>query len=71
MQKKINDVNKSLEMWRSSFEKIGISVFKDSFQNDGYSGFCIYDKEFPVIYINNNLSKNRQLFTIILFIFFQ
>ena len=63
MQKKINDVNKSLEMWRSSFEKIGISVFKDSFQNDGYSGFCIYDKEFPVIYINNNLSKNRQLFT--------
>lgn len=63
MQKKINDVNKSLEMWRSSFEKIGISVFKDSFQNDGYSGFCIYDKEFPVIYINNNLLElSKQLY---------
>lgn len=63
-QKKINDVNKSLEMWRDAFEKIGISVFKDSFQNDSYSGFCIYDSKFPVIYINNNLSKNRQLFTL-------
>ena len=63
-QKKINDVNKSLEMWRDAFEKIGISVFKDSFQNDSYSGFCIYDSKFPIIYINNNLSKNRQLFTL-------
>lgn len=62
-QKKNNDVSKSLEMWRDAFEKIGISVFKDSFQNDSYSGFCIYDNDFPVIYINNNLSKNRQLFT--------
>ena len=50
-------------MWREAFEKIGISVFKDSFQNDSYSGFCIYDKDFPVILINNNLSKTRQLFT--------
>lgn len=63
MQKKKNDIAKSLEMWREAFEKIGISVFKDSFQNDSYSGFCIYDKDFPVILINNNLSKNRQLFT--------
>ena len=62
-QKKINDVSKSLEMWRDAFEKIGIYIFKDSFQNDSYSGFCIYDDYFPIIYINNNLSKNRQLFT--------
>lgn len=62
-QKKKNDIAKTLEMWREAFEKIGISVFKDSFQNDSYSGFCIYDKDFPVILINNNLSKNRQLFT--------
>lgn len=63
-QKKINDINKSLEMWRNAFDKIGISVFKDSFKNDSYSGFCVYDKKFPVIYINNNMSKNRQLFTL-------
>ena len=50
-------------MWRDEFETIGIYVFKDSFQNDSYSGFCIYDDKFPVIYVNNNLSKNRQLFT--------
>lgn len=62
-QKKKNDIAKTLEMWREAFEKIGISVFKDSFQNDSYSGFCIYDRDFPVILINNNLSKNRQLFT--------
>ena len=62
-QKKLNDVSKSLEMWRDAFETIGIYVFKDSFQNDSYSGFCIYDAKFPVIYVNNNLSKNRQLFT--------
>lgn len=63
VQKKKNNIDKSLEMWREAFEKIGISVFKDSFQNDAYSGFCIYDEKFPVIYINNNLSKNRQMFT--------
>lgn len=63
-QKKINDISKSLEMWRDSFEKIGISVFKDSFQNNAYSGFCIYDDKFPIIFINNNLSKTRQLFTL-------
>lgn len=63
-QKKVNDINKSLEIWREAFEKIGIFVFKDSFKNDSYSGFCVYDKKFPIIYINNNLSKNRQLFTL-------
>lgn len=62
-QKKKNDISKTLEMWRDAFNNIGITVFKDSFQNDSYSGFCIYDKEFPIIFINNNLSKNRQLFT--------
>ncbi len=63
VQKKKNDVAKTLEMWRDAFNKIGITVFKDSFQNDSYSGFCIYDDKFPIIFINNNLSKNRQLFT--------
>lgn len=63
-QKKKNNISESFEMWRDAFEKIGISVFKDSFQNNAYSGFCIYDKFFPVILINNNLSKSRQLFTL-------
>ncbi len=64
LQKKKNDIAKSFEMWRDAFDKIGISVFKDSFQNNAYSGFCIYDDSFPIIIVNNNLSKNRQLFTI-------
>lgn len=64
MQKKINDVNKSLEMWRSSFGKNRNTVFKEFLSKRRIFGFSAFnDKEFPVIYINNNLSKNRQLFT--------
>lgn len=64
LQKKKNDISESLEIWREAINNIGISVFKDSFQNDSYSGFSIYDDKFPIIFINNNLSKNRQLFTL-------
>jgi Zn-dependent peptidase ImmA (M78 family) len=41
-----------------------VSVFKDAFRVDDYSGFCLYDDEFPLIYVNNSTSKTRQIFTL-------
>ena len=29
-----------------------------------YSGFCLYDEEFPIIYVNNTTAKTRQIFTL-------
>ena len=44
--------------------EIGIYVFKDSFNDEEVSGFCIYDDQFPVIMINNNNTFTRQVFTL-------
>lgn len=54
----------AFKAWRSVLEKYGIFIFKDSFKDDGFSGFCLYDDIFPVIYINNSLPHNRQIFTL-------
>jgi len=54
----------ALEKWRSAVEEKGIFVFKDAFRDQEISGFCIYDPEFPVIYINNSMPKTRQIFTL-------
>lgn len=54
----------ALEKWRNKFEEVGIYIFKDAFKDDAYSGFCLYDKQFPIIYINNTMAINRQIFTI-------
>jgi hypothetical protein len=43
---------KMLEIWRDAFSDQGIYVFKEAFSNDSISGFCIYDEQFPVIYLN-------------------
>jgi len=53
----------ALNKWRDVLARKGIFVFKESFKNDFVSGFCIYDAVFPIIFINNSLSKNRQIFT--------
>lgn len=58
------DTETALEKWRSVVEEKGIFVFKDAFRDDEISGFCIYDPEFPVIYINNSMPKTRQIFTL-------
>ena len=50
--------------WRTVFEANGIFVFKDAFKNDDYSGFCLYDEKYPVIFINNSMPDSRQLFTL-------
>ena len=73
-QQSWHDADDALKRWRTALEDHGVSVFKDSFNPPGakkvdsvestFSGFCLYDTEFPVIYVNNNKPKNRQMFTL-------
>jgi len=55
---------KALEIWRQVLSDVGIFVFKDTFKIDDYSGFCLYDDTFPIIYVNNRSAKTRQIFTL-------
>lgn len=64
MQKKIKKLEKAFELWRDCFYKLGIYVFKSAFHDDSVSGFCLYDNEFPIIYINNSFAPARQIFTL-------
>ena len=56
--------------WRQAVEECGIWVFKNSFRgpdNSGdrrYCGFCLDDARYPLIYINNEMAKQRQIFTL-------
>jgi Zn-dependent peptidase ImmA (M78 family) len=63
-QKAWPTVEDALGQWRQVFADVGIAVFKDSFREEGYSGFCLYDEEFPLIYVNNTTAKTRQIFTL-------
>lgn len=54
----------ALEQWRDVLASVGVFVFKDAFHSEGYFGFCLYDDEFPVIYVNNTSAKTRQIFTL-------
>lgn len=58
------DSDQAFKRWRESLEENGIFVFKDAFKEDAFSGFCLYDNEFPIIYINNSKSNTRQIFTL-------
>ena len=64
LQKKVKNYSDAFEMWRSAFYECGIYVFKDAFKERDFSGFCLYDEKFPVIYINNSMSFSRQIFTL-------
>jgi Zn-dependent peptidase ImmA (M78 family)/transcriptional regulator with XRE-family HTH domain len=63
-QKGWDTVETALETWREAFEDSGVFVFKEAFRNDDFSGFCLYDKVFPLIIINNSMAKSRQIFTL-------
>ena len=54
----------ALKYWRNLLEEHGIFIFKDAFEDDEFSGFCLYDDVFPIIYINNSQAKSRQIFTL-------
>ena len=54
----------TFKAWRKILEDFGVFIFKDAFKEDDFSGFCIYDEKFPIIYVNNSKSFNRQIFTL-------
>lgn len=59
-----NSAEEALKIWRSALFKVGVTVFKDAFKTDDYSGFSLYDSDFPIIYVNNSNEKARQIFTL-------
>ena len=68
-QKSWSSTDVAFKNWRRTLEKNGIFVFKDSFsskdsKSSSYSGFCLYDYNYPIIYINNNDPSTRQIFTL-------
>lgn len=58
------DAEAAFKAWRSKFFEVGVNVFKDGFRADSYAGFCLYDDEFPLIYVNNSAPFVRQIFTL-------
>jgi len=60
------DIDIALSNWREIVQAMGVAVFKDAFRDKtgAFSGFCLYDAEFPLIYINNSTAKARQIFTL-------
>jgi len=63
-QIKWKGIEEALSNWRDAIEKTGVFVFKEVFRQDEISGFCLYDPEFPIVYINNTMPQTRQIFTI-------
>lgn len=59
------NLDEALDNWREKVSILaGVYVFKDAFHSTNYFGFCLYDSEFPVVYINNSATKSRQIFTL-------
>lgn len=64
MQVSWKNSDQALKEWRQAIEGVGVFVFKSSFKQKEISGFCLYDSEFPLIYVNNSTAKTRQIFTL-------
>jgi Zn-dependent peptidase ImmA (M78 family) len=58
------NTDEALKAWRRVLFNSGIFVFKDAFRVPDFSGFCLYDDLFPLIYVNNTSAKTRQIFTL-------
>lgn len=58
------DDDTAFKSWRNVLESHGVFIFKDAFKDEECSGFCLYDDDFPVVYINNSQPKTRQIFTL-------
>lgn len=59
-----DSVDSAFKLWRETMNSAGVFVFKDAFKQDDYSGFCLYDDLFPLIYINNSQVTGRQIFSL-------
>ncbi|RJP27114.1 MAG: ImmA/IrrE family metallo-endopeptidase [Candidatus Omnitrophota bacterium] len=59
-----NDEDMAFENWREILYDHGVFTFKDPFKGHDFSGFCLYDDQFPIIYVNNKNAKTRQIFTL-------
>jgi Zn-dependent peptidase ImmA (M78 family)/transcriptional regulator with XRE-family HTH domain len=55
----------ALKQWRIAIENAGVFVFKGAFKQKQISGFCLFDLEFPLIYLNNSTTKTRQIFSLL------
>lgn len=65
MQTTSANEKEALEHWRDAVQDAGVFVFKRSFKQKEVSGFCLLDREFPLIYINNSTPASRQTFTLL------
>lgn len=63
-QKSWADDDSALKAWRQALQSVGIYIFKDAFKDEQFSGFCLFDEIFPIIYVNNSSAKTRQIFTL-------
>lgn len=59
-----NDSKEAFKAWRNALEEHGLFIFKDAFLVEDFSGFCLYDEQFPIIYVNNSKPETRQIFTL-------
>ncbi len=59
-----NSTEKAFKVWRKAFEECGVFVFKEAFKDEPFSGFCLYDDQFPIIIVNNSKPDTRQVFTL-------
>ncbi|MCU7890273.1 MAG: ImmA/IrrE family metallo-endopeptidase [Candidatus Thiodiazotropha sp. (ex Ustalcina ferruginea)] len=58
-------VDFALKQWRKVIEDSGVFVFKAAFKQKDISGFCLVDKQLPIIYLNNSTTKTRQIFSLL------
>src|SRR5262245_32112049 len=59
-QRKWKTTTEALKVWRGAVEERGVYVFKNTFKQKDVSGLCLYDPEFPLIYVNNSTAMTRQ-----------
>lgn len=59
------DDEHALKKWRKAIEEKGVFIFKESFTQREISGFCLVDRQFPVVYLNNSTTKTRQTFSLL------
>jgi Zn-dependent peptidase ImmA (M78 family) len=62
-QQRWRDDDTAMKEWRAALHNVGIFVFKDAFRVPEFSGFCLYDDSFPIVFVNNSSTKTRQIFT--------